>query len=284
MGRGKRAEQRGKRRVTRGQAAFTLVELAVVLTIIGLLIGGVLKGQQMLHAAKVSATIKQIQSVKAAVAGFRDRYSQLPGDMANAFQRLPGCDAAANCSNGNGDGAIGSTGSSFTIEGLFFSQAGISSPQALETVQAWKHLALADLITGVSPSAHPLNDLAWGVTHPSSPFTGGLHMQTTALALGRGRTFMVFRDNMEGWVGHGSASSYPCMGHPDPAIAFFCALIPPGFPGAGELIAPPRLVLEIDRKMDDGNPTSGEFAGFCLPSADGMASSRNDCFFWAGIF
>ena len=38
---------------------FTLVELAIVITIIGILIGGVLKGQQLIEQAKLAATISQ---------------------------------------------------------------------------------------------------------------------------------------------------------------------------------------------------------------------------------
>ncbi|MCC7488982.1 MAG: prepilin-type N-terminal cleavage/methylation domain-containing protein, partial [Gammaproteobacteria bacterium] len=38
----------------RQQQGFTLVEIAIVLVIIGLMIGGVLKGQEMITNAKVS--------------------------------------------------------------------------------------------------------------------------------------------------------------------------------------------------------------------------------------
>lgn len=59
---------------------FTLVELAIVMTIIGLLIGGVIKGQQLMENAKVSAFIKQTSGYEAALQGFRDIYNYPPGD------------------------------------------------------------------------------------------------------------------------------------------------------------------------------------------------------------
>ncbi|MCK5555335.1 MAG: prepilin-type N-terminal cleavage/methylation domain-containing protein, partial [Alphaproteobacteria bacterium] len=56
------------------QKGFTLVELAIVLTIIGLLIGGILKGQQLMQNARVTATIAQIQAIESATTTFRDTY------------------------------------------------------------------------------------------------------------------------------------------------------------------------------------------------------------------
>src|ERR1700722_1138400 len=86
------------------QKGFTLVELAIVLTIIGLLIGGILKGQQLITNARVTAQISQIKSVEAAATTFNDTYAGLPGDLATASVRLPatGCGGAV-CFSGNGD-------------------------------------------------------------------------------------------------------------------------------------------------------------------------------------
>lgn len=66
------------------QSGFTLIEIAIVLVIIGLLTGGVLKGQELITNAKVSNTITQMEELKAAVFGFQDRFRALPGDMGNA--------------------------------------------------------------------------------------------------------------------------------------------------------------------------------------------------------
>ena len=63
------------------QAGFTLVELAIVMIIIGLLIAGVLKGQELIGNARVTSTVAQIKAIDAATSTFKDTYAALPGDM-----------------------------------------------------------------------------------------------------------------------------------------------------------------------------------------------------------
>src|SRR5690349_8212917 len=96
---------------SRSEAGFTLVELAIVMIIIGLLIAGVLKGQQLITNAKVTAQVAQVKSIDAATSSFKDMYNALPGDITNAANRLPNCGAApaaAPCNQaGGGDGLIG---------------------------------------------------------------------------------------------------------------------------------------------------------------------------------
>ena len=64
----------------RKQQGFTLIEIAIVLVIIGLLLGGVLKGQELITSARVRNLISQQDGVKVAYFGFLDRYRALPGD------------------------------------------------------------------------------------------------------------------------------------------------------------------------------------------------------------
>ena len=63
------------------QRGFTLVEIAIVLVIIGLLLGGILKGQQLISSARVRNMADQNSGIQAAYFGFIDRYRQIPGDM-----------------------------------------------------------------------------------------------------------------------------------------------------------------------------------------------------------
>jgi prepilin-type N-terminal cleavage/methylation domain-containing protein len=63
------------------QSGFTLVEIAIVLVVIGLLLGGILKGQQLINSARVRNMADQNSGVQAAYFGFIDRYRQIPGDM-----------------------------------------------------------------------------------------------------------------------------------------------------------------------------------------------------------
>lgn len=160
---------------------FTLVELAIVMTIVGLLIGGVLKGEELVNNARVKRMIKDFQSISAAHRTFNDQYSMYPGDMANAQSRLSGCGGmtlAGNfCRNGDSDGRVGqfvfTKGGGIFVNWVTTNQAIPGGPgQQYETVQYWKHLALTDLISGVAPNADPA-DPDYGYSHPRAPFGGG---------------------------------------------------------------------------------------------------------------
>lgn len=78
------------------QKGFTLVEIAIVLVIIGLLLGGVLKGQELIQNSKVKATQSEIQQWAAAVYTYQDKTGKLPGDDPNTSLPHPG----------DGDGTI----------------------------------------------------------------------------------------------------------------------------------------------------------------------------------
>jgi len=131
----------------RKQSGFTLIEIAIVLVIIGLLLGGVLKGQELITAARVRNLISSQDGVKAAYFGFLDRYRSLPGDYGavNANANIPGC--GTTCFGGNGDGQIAVVG---------------------ESIHAWEHLSRAGFITGsyISGSATPTAGPANTPTNP----------------------------------------------------------------------------------------------------------------------
>src|SRR5215203_6591843 len=93
----------GMNTMRKQQQGFTLIEIAIVLVIIGLLLGGVLKGQELITGARVRNIIQQQDGVKAAYFGFLDRYRALPGDYANATATIAGV-STAKCNSGNGDG------------------------------------------------------------------------------------------------------------------------------------------------------------------------------------
>ena len=82
------------------QHGVTLVEIAIVLVVIGLLLGGILKGQELINSAKVRAMAERQTSLKTAWFAFLDRYQALPGDYADANKYIPGAGA------GDGDGII----------------------------------------------------------------------------------------------------------------------------------------------------------------------------------
>ena len=62
------------------QTGFTLIELAIVLVIIGLLLGGVLRGQELINSAKVKNMARDFQNIQVYIYGYQDKFKALPGD------------------------------------------------------------------------------------------------------------------------------------------------------------------------------------------------------------
>ena len=82
------------------QKGFTLVEIAIVLVIIGLLLGGILKGQEMITQAKIKNAVADFSGISAAYYGYQDRYRAIPGDDPNAASRWSGA------VSGDGNGVV----------------------------------------------------------------------------------------------------------------------------------------------------------------------------------
>lgn len=116
------------------QSGFTLVEIAIVLVIIGLLLGGVLKGQELIAQAKIKNVANDLNGLSAAIYGYQDRYKRYPGDDDQAAARWKSPQAVA----GDGNGQVGGT------------EKGIidCSASAVENCQFWQHLRLAGFIGG----------------------------------------------------------------------------------------------------------------------------------------
>ncbi len=112
------------------QTGFSLIELAIVLVIIGLLLGGVLKGQELINSAKAKSMIADFKNAQIFIYGYLDRYRALPGDDAAASSHISGG------TNGDGDGII---------EGAWN-----SSTTSDESALFWQHVRLAGLSTGPS--------------------------------------------------------------------------------------------------------------------------------------
>ena len=83
------------------QKGFTLVEIAIVLVIIGLLLGGILKGQEMITQAKIKNVVADFSGISAAYYGYQDRYRAIPGDDPNAQSRW-----GATAFPGDGNGVV----------------------------------------------------------------------------------------------------------------------------------------------------------------------------------
>jgi type II secretory pathway pseudopilin PulG len=111
----------------RSQTGFTLIETGIALVIAGLLLGAILKGQELINVARTRSLIAFNSEFSAAYFAFRDRYRTLAGDYGGASANIPNC---GNCENGNNDGQILLAG----------------GPD--ESIAAWEHLSKAGFIAG----------------------------------------------------------------------------------------------------------------------------------------
>jgi prepilin-type N-terminal cleavage/methylation domain-containing protein len=133
---------------------FTLVEIAIVLVIIGLLLGGILKGQEMITQAKIKNVISDFSGISAAYHGYVDRYKKIPGDdpcagTTNSAISASTCGTAVGrwtgASHGDGNGVVA---------GKYNSAA-----SADESRMWWDHLRRAGFVSGVG-DLQPFNALS----------------------------------------------------------------------------------------------------------------------------
>jgi len=101
---------------SRYEHGFTLVEIAIVLMIVGLLIGGILRGQELIQSARVRNIIDQKSAIQTAYIGFLDRYRMLPGDLTVTQAGVVGNGAVS--STLGGDGIIAPTESILFFQNL----------------------------------------------------------------------------------------------------------------------------------------------------------------------
>lgn len=128
------------------QSGFTLVEIAIVLVIIGLLLGGVLKGQEMINSAKVKNMIGDFRSVSSLVYAYQDRFKAFPGDQnQNQLNDAFGVGIAAACAPAGADCAQNNG----RIDGTWLAgNANGTGVLTDETSLFWQHVRQANLTTG----------------------------------------------------------------------------------------------------------------------------------------
>jgi prepilin-type N-terminal cleavage/methylation domain-containing protein len=136
------------------QTGFTLIELAIVLVIIGLLLGGVLRGQELINSAKAKNMVSELNKVQTYIYTYQDKYRALPGDDKAASAHV-GVDTSHN---GDGDGVI---------EGAWNATSGT------ESFYFWEHVRKANLAAGptdtTSATYLPTNNEGGPIGVQSSP-------------------------------------------------------------------------------------------------------------------
>jgi prepilin-type N-terminal cleavage/methylation domain-containing protein len=132
-------------RCGKAQKGFTLIEMSIVLIIIGLIIGGILKGQELINSSRQKNLITNIDATRAAIASFADRFQATPGDFSLASTRL-----VASIGNGNGNGVVGAGAANVAgmdaLLGVGATAVGATAAGEAEAQLFWCHLTAANLI------------------------------------------------------------------------------------------------------------------------------------------
>lgn len=240
-------------RAWRAAAAFTLLEMSVVLAVIGLIAGGIFAGHDLIRAAQVRNVEKDTNNFKTAVQQFSAQYGALPGDLFNATNYwgypnpgvITGASTALQCTqaltleskavcNGNSDGQIATNGN------LNFN----------ERFYAWKELSNAGYIAGnylgcSSVAAGSTTNCA-GILNTSgflSRSTPGVDVPRSNLSAA-----VYIQAYMPGPIGNTDTNLFPGSYNFNVLMIWNAG---PTYP------LTPLEASSIDSKLDDGSPTTG---------------------------
>jgi prepilin-type N-terminal cleavage/methylation domain-containing protein len=154
----------------RSESGFTLVEIAIVLVIIGLLLGGILKGQEMITQAKIKNIINDFNGLSAAMYSYQDRYRALPGDDLNAASRWSGSQS------GDGNGQFNASGGAGGVAPNLYNNIPTAIAAAPEVNLFWWHLRLSGFVPG--PTA---NTNVSSILPPNNAVNGIVGVQTSGM-------------------------------------------------------------------------------------------------------
>jgi len=229
---------------------FSLVELSIVLVILGLLVGGVLSGQSLIRAAELRTIPVQYAKILSSVNQFKDKYFALPGDMTNATDFWGTALSGNACRFATGTGTCNGNGNGKINDGIW-----ITNLNSNESFRFWQHLANAGLIsgqyTGVSGAANSrtstLSNSYLGKLSASLWFVwdwksyAGLDSHWYGLDY---NNILVF--------GRGNGVNWPYFS-----------------------ILKPSELWNIDKKIDDGKPASGNIISMLINRCT-TSTDRND--------
>jgi prepilin-type N-terminal cleavage/methylation domain-containing protein len=204
---------------------FTLIELSIVLVIIGLIVGGVLVGQDLIKAAEIRATVGQVEKLNAAVNTFRTKYNGIPGDLSAATATAFGLFSTGMTGGdglGDGDGLVEGAASAAVNLG--------------DSIVFWRHLSDTTLVEGSFGG-----QMATGGAANADLTTSTISNYFLPAKLGRGNHFSV---NQNSGVNYYLLSGMSAVTAASGATTYTTVLTP-------------VEAYNIDTKLDDGAPNTG---------------------------
>lgn len=258
------------------KSGFTLIELSIVLVIIGLIVGGILTGRDLINSAAIRAQITQIERYNAAVRTFQNKYGGLPGDLVTNLASQFGFQVA-NCGinqPGNRDG-----------NGFINGGYGSDDPdQEGENLLFWYDLSSANLIDQTIPNSGggiAYSPCSQGYILSLTPGTAYVGDIFPTAKIGNGNFIYVYDRQANSGVINGSST--PLTGDNWYGISAITASAVNG----GITSNPGVTVLQaynIDKKIDDGSPSAGHVrpvynTGYEIYAANPQASdSSTSCY------
>ena len=236
---------------TSSNKGFTLIELSIVLVIIGLIVGGVLVGQDLIKAAELRATVSQKESYDSAVNTFRLKFNGLPGDIvkyANFTGTLTTTGLTGANGFGDGDTLIEGIGGAGTDNFGFVGEAKLF----------WRHLADVDLIgddiSGVTTGAAATHAVSGSTFVPEGKMGKGTYFH---IASSVGRNYFT----LSGITTIATATSMNVV--------------------SSDVISP-NEAFQLDTKFDDGVPITGVVRSIAsvttLGTAPGGGAATGNCY------
>ncbi|MEQ8508549.1 MAG: prepilin-type N-terminal cleavage/methylation domain-containing protein [Rhodospirillaceae bacterium] len=234
-----------------GQSGFTLIEMSIVLVIIGLIIGGILKGQEIIESSRQKNVITQIDAVRSAINTFADKYNALPGDYGSASTRI-----SAVLTDGDDNGLIAASDAAAVITTV---------QNTDENLDFFNHLAGAELLSGTT------------IGTVGTAFGDGAALPAVAIP-GAGMTLVYGNHNA---LTTSPRQTHWLRVHKDPTAAITTAAGSGAFTG--------KSLFQIDLKVDDGVGFQGNTRLFetnaaCATGATGLYVALGNDQFCTGFF
>lgn len=241
-----------RKRIITGKNGFTLVELAIVIVIIGLIIGGIMVGRDLIKSSTIRSQISQLEGFDFAVSVFKQRYGYLPGDIANPadFGLNAGIISAyCNANNVRGDGIVQDRNGNYPAQWT-----------NCEPLYFFMHLRDAGLIKDL-PEKYIGAVAGCLLGNTTSPQYIGCHFPAAKIGIGGFTATTTANMRLGYFLG---------ITNWDPLVSNPYALTTSS---TGPTVAP-NDAYQLDVKMDDGTPLKGKIKSVIRPAtADTVANN-----------